>query len=293
VHWLSATRGTVVRRRLVQCLVALLVGALAVAPVQGDPTLQASLNSLHRLTISFDGERNATQAVEWRKAVDGDESHSVSALEIAIAVGTFEYLVANPAALPADVYFKIQDLENATGAPAFTANGRSNLTQFAMAEASGFAMKARLDGENGTMERLAITFTNLAGPLTANASFSTREEFVFTWLGVGAPGDHHSIEMEVRPLVALSIGLAGAFEIVSWVGINDAATDWGMTTLSGQAAGSLVSVSFRERPTSVAAQVFVLGAIVAGAAAAAVASLVVARRHEIHDKPLPVAPKYK
>lgn len=281
------------RRRLVQCLVALLVAALAVGPAQGDTTLQASLYSMHRLTISLDGEGNATQAAQWRNAVDGDESKTVSNLEISVAIGVFEYIVVNPGALPSDVYFKIQDLENATGLPSYTANGRSNLTEFALAQASGFALTTRLDGQDGALERVAISFANLSGPVGANASFSTREEFVFTWTGAGAPGDQHSFELDVRPLVHLSIGVAGAFEIVSWVGVSDAVTDWGMTTLSGQAVGPVVSVSFRERPTSVAAQVLVLGAIVTGAAAAAIASLVVARRHEVHDKPLPVVPKYK
>jgi hypothetical protein len=245
------------------------------------------------LTLSAESEVAGEAATEWRHAFDADGSGEVSADELGVGTSAIEFAAGRPEVGIVDVYFRIQAIENQSSTLEFTADGRANLSAFVVSMAQLFRFGALLDGVNATMDRIALTFENLAGRAPVNSSIVAIEDVSFSWSGTPAPGSDHTLELVTPPFIPLQFEVAGAFQISTWVGLQDASIDSGRSTLAGRPAGSSLSVTVSERPVSANAQLFVLGAVAVAAGAAAVTSLYFSKRHVVQDKPLPVVPKYK
>ncbi len=261
--------------------------------VLAEPGLEARLDSLRELRVELTGTTPASGAPAWRAALDADGSGAVSAQELATFVSVLEELASGPEVGVLEVYNLTWAAENASGATGATLDGRANLSAFLRERAPAFRVQARLDSANGTVDRLAVTFKNLSGPVGAPIGLEVLQEVVFSW---GAPAEgrtSHRVEVSAPPRLAFHLRVAGGFEIVGFESLVPAALAPDHSRIDGTTVEFPAVVVFRAREVSSAAVALVVGAVILPAIGVAYVTLKSARRLKVADKPLPVEPRYK
>ncbi len=267
--------------------------ALFVPGALAEPTLDARLDTLRQLRIELTGTVPPTEAPTWRAALDADASGAVSAQEVAAFVSVLEQLADGPEVGTLEAYNLTWAAENASGASGATLDGRANLSAFALERAPAFRVAARLDSVNGTLERVALTFTNLWGPVGAAEGLEVRQLVTISW---GAPSGAqaiHRIEVEAPPRLAFQMRVAGGFEIVGFESLVPATLAADHSQVNGVTIEYPAVVLVRAREVGNAALVLVILAILAPSVGVAYVTLKSARRLKVALKPLPAEPRYR
>ena len=271
----------------------LLASALFVPGALAEPALDARLDSLRQLRLDLSGTTTADESPSWRAAVDADESHDVSAQEVGAFVSLLEALASRPEVGTLEAYNLTWAAENASGASGATLDGRANLSAFALERAPAFRLKARLDSLNGTLDHVALTFTNLSGSVGSSKPIDVLHTVRFSWGAPPAAQTVHRVEVEAPPRLAFHLRVAGGLEIVGFESLVPATLAPDRSQVDGVTIEFPAVVVVRVREVGNAAVALVIGATILPAVGVAYVTLKSARRLKVAEKPLPVEPRYK
>ncbi len=270
-----------------------LAAALFFPVALAEPNLEARLDSLRELRVELTGATPGAEAPAWRAAVDADGSGSVSAQEVAAFESVLEKLAALPEVGVLEAYNLTWAAENASGASGATLDGRANLSAFALTRAPAFRVLARLDYANATLDRIALTFTNLSGPVGAVVALGVLQEVTFSWGPPPTDRTTRRVEVVAPPRLAFHMHVAGGLEIIGFESLVPGTLAADHSRVDGVTIEYPAVVIVRVREVGNAALVVVIAAILLPAVGVAYVTLRSARKMRVAEHPLPVEPRYK
>jgi hypothetical protein len=270
-----------VRARAFPLLAGALIAAALFMPSAAamDDGMEVHVVTVRHVEVTLRAQLPGPAGDALRAAVDGNGDATVSGEEYAVYVSGLETVAFLPPMEPIALYALVWELENTTGAGAFTAAGRFNLSLLLGAQAPGVGLAATMDGQAGAGRVSYLTMAGLAGPVASNATVVATLVLRYAWEGL-SPHGTHTLSVRGPPEVSVEVRLPGGSLATNVTGLSGHFTGASGTFIQGKSTAQPLVVTIAPRGASSAGLFLAVGLIGGAAAVAAYGAAVVSRRHE-------------